>query len=793
MGIKNSLKLGLASLVLAASSACGPSGNNSISTPANNISEKPNADKILEDFQNINKNPLRTVYIADPDYLPQAGKGYDPMLPTSSPIAPYDNILRNNGIPVPVFKEVPRISSKFESVDREDTLEEYVGMSIGASARYGCISGSGSFCRSKAINFSRRTFCMAFVYNANYGYDEYQLTSDSDEPILSEKAKKYFDEGKTKEFRETYGTEIIDRVNKSVHIVLLYRFETNSSQQLQSMRAEFETKYKNAATNARVSGDFTQWVNKTHNDSSVSIELYTAGLKTSDDSKVRSKIQKNSHDPHKVYESIADFLGREREDGKIQLGEFNPENAMPTTFTTTPYPKINHFSGVKGDSNIWLDVFKYWKQADAALKDAQVYADIQTARRQAKLSSDSIETINSYVSEAQKHYESVKNAADVYAQTGEINLVKLRLPQKLDKVYNYFYQDSKNWDMFTWLFLTNSITTKEHYNLVTPTERKTVAAILKSVGASDGNISGGDIGRLASDLERKTELNLDVLNEQDYITDLTPVLAMKELKLLSLKNQAIRNLVPLDRLANLEHLDLSNSEVLTSNNLHYVLTAPNLKRLHLKGNTNRIWNPTPADNNSRIRTLDFLKHGDANKLEELYLNQQLWLHDITNITKAVNLKTLDLTDTGIGDEQMIPLSKTDLEKLSLNSTRRLNNVSSLKHLKELADTLKELDLTRVGGNDDFGRQITSSDGFAMIGHDAAGAGSVNGRRTWVEGMMPYLTKKQPTGQVYIGLENSDLEGILPNTIVTWDSSQVHGRGDSRPHEGFPANDAPNVR
>lgn len=787
MTLSDKMRACIVFLVLAALSACGPAGM----TSGNEGSGNGGGNDHAPPMPHPSMAPLRTVYVADPDHLPQVGRGYDPLLPTASPQAPYVNILKANGIPIPKFHEVPRISSVFEAVDREDTLEEYVGMSVGASARYGLISGSGSFCKSKSIKFHRRTLCIAFVYNAEYGYDEYQLTDGSTELALSAQAESYIQGNDAAAFRDAYGTELIDRVNKSVHIVVLYRFETNSSQQLDSMRAEFSAKYKSATVDAKVSGDFNLWVNRTHNGSSVSLEVYTAGLRTAEDSKVRAKIHE-SPNPHSITANVAAFLGGTK-DGAPVKGTFGPESAVPTTFTTTPYPKVDRLSGVKGDASVWHDVFTYWKRSEAALKDAQVFADIQDARRQASLPSKTREEAEAYISDAQKHFDAVKRSADHYARTGQVDLKSLRLPTALDELYAYFYQDSKKWDMFTWLFLTHAATTAEHFRLVTPAERDTVRAVLRKIGSVTTEMSGGNIGRMAAEFEQRTELSLDASGPDEAVTSMAPLLAMTSLRTLSLRNQAIVELLPLQRLASLETLDLSNSEALTSNSLHSVLAAPKLKALFLKGSTNRIYNPSPADINTRMKSLEFLKHGDASKLEELYLNEQLWLYDIGAIKHAKSLRVLDLTNTGIGDEQIEKLSALGLEKLSLNSTRRINDVRALLSLKELADTLKELDLTRVGGNDDFGQGVTNSDGLALLGHDAAGPGSVDGRRTWVVDMRAYLMKKAREGTVMRGLGDSAMEGLLPNTMVTWDESMVHGRGDSRPHVGFAANDAPNVR
>jgi Leucine-rich repeat (LRR) protein len=158
--------------------------------------------------------------------------------------------------------------------------------------------------------------------------------------------------------------------------------------------------------------------------------------------------------------------------------------------------------------------------------------------------------------------------------------------------------------------------------------------------------------------------NLNLLNLRDNnIKDLSPIGSLTRLTILFIENNAVEDITPIGNLINLKHLFANNNEI---RNLQPLENCKGLIDLVLQHNN--IADISPI---SQLTQLDFLNLG---------FNQ---ISDVSPLSSLNKLKTLLLEDNYISDIQ--PLSTlVNVENLNLNHNRftTIKSLSPLKNLRE---------------------------------------------------------------------------------------------------------------
>ncbi|MCL0075035.1 pesticin C-terminus-like muramidase, partial [Thermodesulfovibrionales bacterium] len=179
---------------------------------------------------------------------------------------------------------------------------------------------------------------------------------------------------------------------------------------------------------------------------------------------------------------------------------------------------------------------------------------------------------------------------------------------------------------------------------------------------------------------------------RNYITDLTPLADLTNLRVLCLWNNDVTNLAPLAGLTNLTMLELGQNQI-TDIGLLAGLTR--LEGLHLSGNQIIYLGPLANLTNLTELNLSENRITDISPLSKLVNLEKLWLEnnqiiDLKPLADLTNLFELYLSDNQITD--IIPLTNlTNLTILELSE----NQITDVSPLSELVN-LEEL---RLGGNE----------------------------------------------------------------------------------------------
>ncbi|MCL0086428.1 leucine-rich repeat domain-containing protein, partial [Thermodesulfovibrionales bacterium] len=179
---------------------------------------------------------------------------------------------------------------------------------------------------------------------------------------------------------------------------------------------------------------------------------------------------------------------------------------------------------------------------------------------------------------------------------------------------------------------------------------------------------------------------------RNYITDLTPLADLTNLRVLCLWNNDVTNLAPLAGLTNLTMLELGQNQI-TDIGLLAGLTR--LEGLHLSGNQIIYLGPLANLTNLTELNLSENRITDISPLSKLVNLEKLWLEnnqiiDLKPLADLTNLFELYLSDNQITD--IIPLTNlTNLTILEL-SENQITDVSPLSGLVNLEEL-------RLGGNE----------------------------------------------------------------------------------------------
>ncbi|MCC3429472.1 MAG: leucine-rich repeat domain-containing protein [Microcoleus sp. PH2017_40_RAT_O_B] len=201
-----------------------------------------------------------------------------------------------------------------------------------------------------------------------------------------------------------------------------------------------------------------------------------------------------------------------------------------------------------------------------------------------------------------------------------------------------------------------------HKKSLSPEARHTVEMLLNYAGTSDIN----EANRILSSRKKK---KLSLGNNQ--ISDLTPLQSLTNVTKLNLDNNQISDLTPLQFLTNLTKLSMCNNQI---SDLTPLQSLTNLTRLYLY--RNQISDITPLQSLTHLTELNL----DNNQIS-----------DITPLQSLTHLTELNLSYNQISDITLLQ-SLTHLAHLDLMGNQ-ISDITSLQSLKNL--TYLNLDSNRI--------------------------------------------------------------------------------------------------
>lgn len=180
----------------------------------------------------------------------------------------------------------------------------------------------------------------------------------------------------------------------------------------------------------------------------------------------------------------------------------------------------------------------------------------------------------------------------------------------------------------------------------------------------------------------------DLRIESEHVTDLAPLVALKNLRRLNVA-AAVTNLAPLGSLVSLEHLTLRELPLKPDSDLSALASLGSLTSLTLGGLPIENYDAVgklgslrtlELFNKNAIKSLGFL--APMTKLTTLQIRNQPDVHDLSPIASLSALETLELEDIG-PDTSIAPLrGLTKLKKISL-ATNRFREMGTLGAMRGL--------------------------------------------------------------------------------------------------------------